>query len=239
MNRIFASLILSLVACGGSPLDPGSGDQGGTGTNTLLVTGSAIATPRLSNAQAETDFDTDFSVRVTLNNVPVTTGTVTIKSRYVNVPLVFRPDGGNGGRWDGTAAGYDVVYQLDVANGTDAVNGVIVEGPDIHVITAPTAGATIDPSMMFNTTWNRANPADEARFSASGDVIDGIVVPDSGTYSVAPLTLKYEKDQSRTNTLRLTRTNRTSPSGAITGSNFQVGVTNEVDVVAAACSTCP
>ncbi len=236
MNRIFASLILSVVACGGSPLDPGNGNQGGTGTNTLLVTGSAVATPRVANATAETDFNTEFNIRVSLNNVPVQTGTVTIKSRFVNVPLTWNNNGNNQGHWQGMAAGYDVAYELDVSNGTDAVNGVIVDGPDIHTITAPTAGATLDATMMFNLTWNRANPADEADFSV-GDT-NGLVIPDSGSYSVAPGSLRTDPQQARTNTLRITRTNRTTPAGAVTGSMFSVGVSNELDVVAAPCATC-
>lgn len=236
MNRIFASLILSLAACGGSPLDPGSGNQGGMGTNTLLVNGSAIATPRIANATAETDFNTEFNIRVSLNNVPVQTGTVTLKSRYVNVPLTWNNNNNNQGRWEGMAAGYDVAYELDVTNGPDSVTGVIVDGPDIHTITAPTAGATLDATTMFMVSWARANPADEAQFEV-GDG-NGIVVPDSGSYSVAPGSLKTDQTQARTNTVRLTRTNRTTPSGAVTGSMFSVGVSNELDVVAAPCATC-
>jgi hypothetical protein len=233
------SLVTSLVlfaACGGSPLDPGAGDSAGAGTSTLLVTGSATATPRLANAQQASDFDTAFSVRIQLANAPVVTGTVTMTSSRGATPLTFTSVGNDAGRWTGDAAGYDEVYQLDVTSGTDKVSGVIVDGPDIHVITSPTAGATLDSTVAFTATWSRAATADVATFEM-GDG-DGIVVPDTGSYSVAPGTMKASKDRAQTNTLRLTRQNRVTPAGALTGSELTVGVENELDVVASPCPSC-
>ncbi|HET9989466.1 MAG TPA: hypothetical protein VFQ65_13135 [Kofleriaceae bacterium] len=229
------SLVL-FAACGGSPLDPGAGNSAGGGTSTLLVTGSATATPRLTNAQQASDFDTAFSVRIELANAPVTTGTVTMTSSRGATALAFTTNGNQSGRWTGDASGYDEVYQLDVTSGADKVTGVIVDGPDIHVITAPTAGAALDSTVPFTTTWNRAATADIARFQM-GDT-DGIVVPDTGNYSVAAGTLKASQDKAQTNTLRLTRENRITPAGALTGSEMTVGVENELDVVASPCPSC-
>jgi len=235
MKPIFA-LTAVLIACGGTPLDPGAGSDPGSGTHTLLVTGSATASPRLANAAIATDFDTDFGIHLSLNNTPVTTGTVTAKSKYTTVNLTWNANGGQFGRWEGTAAAYDEVYELDVTSGADTITGVIVDGPDIHVITGPTAGATLDSTMMFTTTWNRADAATEARFSV-GDT-DGLIIPDTGTYSVAPGSLHADQAQARTNTIRITRTNRITPAGAVDGSTFAVSVENELDVVAAPCPTC-
>jgi len=236
------SLLTSLVlfaACGGSPLDPGAGNNAGTGTSTLLVTGSATATPRLANAQQASDFDTAFSVRIQLAGAPVVTGSVTMTSSHGATPLTFTSVGNDAGHWTGDASGYDQVYQLDVTSGADKVSGVIVDGPDIHVITSPTAGATIDSTMPFTATWNRAAEADVARWEmGDGGNGNGIVVPDTGTYSVAPLTLNASKDKAQTNTIRLTRENRVTPAGATTGSELTVGVENELDVVAAPCPSC-
>ena len=75
-----------LAACGGDPLDPGAGNDPGGGTNTLYVEGRASADPRINDATAN-DFDTDFSVALSLNGVPVTTGTVTITSRFATITL--------------------------------------------------------------------------------------------------------------------------------------------------------
>jgi|GEM_PF-1102431 len=231
MHQALCLSLMFFVACGGSS----TGDSQGSGTGTLLVTGSATATPRLANASAATDFDTDFSVEVQLAGVAVTTGTVTMKGSTTTA-LTFTTTGGDA-HWKGAATGYDQSYVLDVTSGTNAVTGVSVDGPDIHVITSPTAGASLDSTLPFTATWDRATAADTARVQA-GDGGNAVDVADSGTYAVTAGTLHADKDQARTNTLRITRSNRISPAGAITGSQFTVGVINEVDVVAAPCPSC-
>jgi hypothetical protein len=227
MMKIFAS-ILVLAACGSDPLDPGAGDEAGGGTNTLLVDGRANAEPQFSNAKLATDFDTEFSIRVSLNDVAVTTGTVTVRSRFGEAPLTWRPDPG---RWEGRMANYDEVYQLDVVSGADEVRGVIVDGPDIHMFTAPLAGATLDSTMQNPVTWDRGETADITTFDA--EEIDRITISDTGSYMMGIGVLKAEKDQARENRLELTRTNHLVPAGAIAGSDFAVSVTQRLDVIVA------
>lgn len=230
MHQSLGLGLIFFVACGGSP-----SDSQGSGTRTLRVTGTATATPRISNASASSDFDTDFAVEVQLAGAVVSTGTVTLTGSSAPTALTFTKSGG-GGHWEGAASGYDQRYQLDVTSGPDAVTAVIVDGPDIHVITSPTAGASLDSTLPFTATWDRASAADTTTIKAGdGDAVD---VPDTGSYVVSARTLHADKDQARTNTLRITRTNRISPAGAITGSQFTVGVVNELDVVAAPCPSC-
>ncbi|CAN5382759.1 hypothetical protein BH11MYX1_BH11MYX1_06690 [soil metagenome] len=233
MHQSLCLGLMFLVACGGSS---GSGDSPGSGTSTLLVTGEATATPRISNARAASDFDTDFAVVVELAGAAVSTGTVTVTGSGAPTALTFTASNG-GGHWEGAASGYDQSYQLEVKSGPDAVSGVIVDGPDIQVITSPTAGASLDSVLPFTATWDRAAAADIARVQA-GDNGNAVDVPDTGSYTVSAGTLHADKDQARTNTFRITRTNRISPAGAVTGSQFTVGVVNELDVVAAPCPTC-
>jgi hypothetical protein len=227
MKTIFAS-ILVLAACGGDPLDPGAGDDPGGGTNTLFVEGRARAEPRFANAKLSTDFDTEFSIRVALNDVPITAGTVTVISRFGEVPLTWRPDPA---RWEGRMANYDEVYQLDVVSGPDAVTGVIVDGPDIHVFTAPLAGATLDSTMQNPLEWDRDERADITTFDA--EEVDRINIDDTGSYMMGVGVLKAEKDQARENQLELTRTNHVAPHGAIAGSDFAVTVESYIDVIVA------
>ncbi len=227
MKTIFASILL-LAACGSDPLDPGAGDAPGGGTNTLLVEGRASAEPRFSNARAETDFDTEFSIRVSLNDVPVTTGTVTVSSRFGEVPLTWRADPG---RWEGRMANYDEVYALDVISGTDEVRGVIVDGPDIHVFTSPMAGATLDSTMQNPLTWDRDETADIATFDAGE--IDRITITDTGDFMMGVGVLKAEKDKAREDRLEISRTNHIAPAGAVPGSDFAVTISNRLDVIVA------
>jgi hypothetical protein len=237
MKTRFASLAISLAACSSNPLDPGAGDQAGGGTKTLLVNGSAIAEPNTPNASSDTQFTTHFDIGISLNNVAVTTGTVTVRSHTGTTDLTYQPNVGQLGRWTGSVANYDQVYAFDVQAGTDRVTGVYVDGPDIHMFLAPTAGATIDSTMPTAITWHRLAKADVATFRV-GDGIDGVTIDDSGTYSMAPGSMKTDGTQARPNTFRLTRTNNVTPAGAVAGSQLSVSVSQELDVVAAPCPGC-
>ena len=76
MRTDLASILLvwGVAACGGNSLEPGAGNDVGSGTRTLSIDGSAHASPHQINARTPADFDTEFSVRVSLNNQTVTTG---------------------------------------------------------------------------------------------------------------------------------------------------------------------
>jgi len=218
-----------LAACGGDPLDPGAGSDPGGGTNTLYVEGRASAEPRINDATAN-DFDIDFSVDLSLNGAPVTSGSVIITSRFATIPLSFIDTNNGRGRWEGRGGGYDQVYQLDVKSGADEVTGVVVDGPDLHHITGPAAGTSLDSTVATNLTWDREDAAQIITFRS--DAIDRITISDTGTYVMGPGTLKAEKDQSKENSLELRRTNHVAPHGAIGGSDFAVSVEQWVDVIA-------
>ncbi|HWO22384.1 MAG TPA: hypothetical protein VNO30_26680 [Kofleriaceae bacterium] len=231
MKRCFGLLfsIAAAGACGGSDLDPGAGSDPGEGTSTLLVDGNVTARPRLVNARARGEFDTEIRVRVSLNQLPVTAGTVEVTSAGGTVALAFDPTS-EGGRWVGTAAGYDEVYILDVRSGEDFVEGVRVDGPDIHVFTAPTAGLTVDSTQPLRVTWDADQTADSA--SIDTEELDRVSITDTGEYMLAAGALKAEKDKAHENTLELVRTNRVTPAGAVGGSELSVGIENRIQVVA-------
>lgn len=231
---VAASLSFVVGACGSnSPLDPGAGDNAGTGTATLVVNGRANAQPRVPNATMPSDFDTEFSVSISLNNTPITTGTVTMTSTSGKVELTFNSNQGNVGRWQGAGAGYDEVYQLDVVSGPDNIKGVRVDGPDIHSFAAPLAGAVVDSTIALPLSWHRSQTADAAVLEVNGDAFgNGITIADSGNYMMAAASLKSAKDKAQANTIRLTRTNRVMPTGAAGGSELSVSIENEIDVVA-------
>lgn len=237
MKTIFASLTIALAACSSNPLAPGAGNQTGGGTGTLLVHGNASAEPNTPNTKEDTQFTTHFELDVSLNNAPVTTGTVTVTCTTGKAALTFNPNNGQFGRWEGSIANYDEVYAFDVVSGTDKVTGVYVDGPDIHLFTSPAAGASLDSTMPNTIKWSRAAAADEARFNVGDGGKDGIVIDDSGTYSMPPGSMNTDSTQSRPNTLWLTRTNNVTPKGGAAGSLFSVSVSQELDVVALPCPT--
>lgn len=233
MKSILASLCL-LAACSHSPLDPGAGSDPGTGTGTLMVNGTARAQANTPNATLDTQFTTELEVELSLGQQPLTAGTVTVTSHSGTATLM---SDGNG-KWHGSLANYDEVYQLDVKSGSDTISGVYVDGPDIHVFTAPAPGASLDASAMTALSWRRGSAAQTATVRVNGGG-DGLTVSDSGSYQIPPLTLDYDKGQTKQNTISLTRTNSIAPKGAVPGSSFAVSVTNELDVVALACPSCP
>jgi hypothetical protein len=223
-----SSLLFSFTACSSSDLDPGSGDDPGSGTSTLTIDGSVSAQARLTNAHDAAEFDTEFSVRIQLAGQNVTTGSVTMTSASGTVVLAFNPDAG--GRWRGTAAGYDEVYVLDVDSGSDNVHDVRVDGPSIHTFSEPQAGATVDATMPLMVKWS-AKGADAA--SVNSENLDRVSIDDSGSYSLAPGALKSERDKAKENSIEITRTNRVVPAGAASGSELGVSVENRISVVAA------
>jgi hypothetical protein len=231
-----ALLSIPLVACSHDPLEPGQGSDPGAGTGTLFVEGNASAEPHLPSAKLPGDFSTDFSVRLQLNGAPVTAGAmVTVQSLNVNVVLTYNPD--NGGRWEGTAAGYDESYRLDVVSGADKVTGVIVDGPDIHTMAAPMQGASLDSTMPIDVLWDRGEAADVATLDVGH--IDRLTIADNGKYTLPPSSLDAEKDKTKENQIEIRRSNRVTPAGAIGGSSFSVSIRNNVDVLALANPNLP
>lgn len=235
MKSCLVIATLVFAACGGSELAPGAGDDPGKGTNTLVIDGSITARNKLTNAHSYGEFDTDVSVRVTLNGQTVQAATVTVTSETGTVPLTFR---GDPNRFQATIPGYDEVFVLDVKAGPDEVTGVRVDGPDLFSFSKPTAGATVDATMPMDVAWSCDTTADSAAIDA-GDGIDALSIEDSGEFSLPANTLRSEKDKTRTNTLRITRTNRVTPAGAVGGSEMTVSITNEIDVIAMANPTAP
>jgi hypothetical protein len=235
MKHHIASLALLAVplvaACSHDPLEPGQGSDPGSGTGTLFVDGNASAEPHVATATTSLDFSTDFSIRIELNGQSVTTGaTVMVRSLNVSTTLTFNPD--NGGRWIGTASGYDESYQLDVVSGADKITGVIVDGPTVHRITDPLAGASLDSTMPYLVKWDRNEAAQEASIEVGH--IDRLTIADTGSYMVPAGSLDAEKDKTKENTIEIRRSNRISPAGAIGGSSFQVSIRNDIDVLALA-----
>lgn len=227
--------MLVFAACGGSALDPGTGNSLGSGTHTLTVDGSASASTDLANAGDAMSFTTHFDFQISNGQNPVTTGTVVVSSNGGSVDLTYNP--ADSGHWIGDQAGYYEVYQLDVTSGADMISGVRVDGPDIHTFTAPGVGATVDASMPLAITWSRDDHADLATLDTQA--LDRVTIDDTGTYSLAAGGLKSSKDKAENERIELRRTNQVAPAGATPGSTVAVSVRNHVEVVVAINPTAP
>lgn len=221
MRAWLGFFVLLSAACGGDAPT----DDPGTGTKTLLMRATAVASPNLIDARMATDFQTVFAVRLTLATQTVSTGSVTITSETGKVPLTYRD-----GQWRGSAPSYDETYTLDAVSGDHRIEGVRLDGPDIQVITAPMQGATIDANVGVTVMWERERPADHTLLIVDPEY--PVKIPDTGRYDVGPYVLRADNRQSRQNTIHLVRTNTVEPAGAVAGSSFDVQIENEVDVEA-------
>ena len=117
MGLALMVLLFDVMACSGSSLAPGAGNDPGTQTGSLRVTGLVIARPLHRNARTADEFTSEFRVSVIRGNAFPSTVTVTVTSATGTVPLTS-PQSALGD-WTGSAPGYDEVYVLDVVNGTN------------------------------------------------------------------------------------------------------------------------
>jgi hypothetical protein len=224
--RTFAStfaLAVFLAACGSDPSDTG------TGSDTLLVDADFEASPEISNGSAAEDFTTDFRVRVRKNGADVTTGEVLVASAGGDVALVYSDQDGE---WRGSQAAYLRDYELHVTSGDDYVHGVRLVGPDLHVFTSPDGSEAIDATVPLVVEWSREDEADTA--SIESREMDAVDIPDTGSFELPLGTLRSSPDQAEDEELRLTRSSRLVPSGAVAGSELRVRIENRVELIVAA-----
>jgi hypothetical protein len=219
-----------VAACGsGGDLDPGAGDSAGTGSSTLLVDADVEARPLVPNASEANDFTTTFRVNVSRGGSPVTTGTVTVESAAGMVALTYS---GEAGRWTGAQVGYEEVYRLTVTADADFLKDVRVDGPALHWFTAPAPGATVDTRAPVMVTWSRGEAAEVTRLDT--DQLDELAIEDTGSYAVPAGGFKSKRDEVEQERIRLDRSRRITPAGALVGSELRVLVRNEISVVVAA-----
>jgi hypothetical protein len=230
-QRLAYMLFMGTLACGAGPLEPGVGDDPGSGSSTLRVNAEVTATGRIVNAREGTDFDTSIHVRIEKNGQLVTTGTVTMRSSGGDVPLIF-DSGDEGGRWRGSQSGYFEVYELEVDAGDDDVSGVRVDGPALHYFTAPLPGATIDATMPLLVTWASDEEAQTATIKTKE--IDELTITDSGSFTLPVGAIKSKPEETENEELRLRRSARITPAGAVVGSELRVVVSNRIEVLVAA-----
>jgi hypothetical protein len=225
MRMVLTTAMVALVlsGCGGVDLEPGAGDDPGSGTRTLIVEGAAVASPSRFNARDGRNFATEFSLQLSRDDGPVVSGTVTVTSATGKVSLTYDQD-----RWVGGAASYDEVYVLDIASGADRIDSVRLDGPDVHVFTQPPAGATVPSTLPLTIEWARGTEADAA--AVRTDSTEWIEITDAGTYALPPRALRGERNRAVDHTLRLARTNRLVPAGAAAGSTWSVTIENRLNL---------
>jgi hypothetical protein len=109
----------------------------------------------------------------------------------------------------------------------------VIDGPDIHVITAPAEGSAVDATKPTLVTWTRVAAANTASIRARA-MGSAMTIPDTGSDTLPIGSFVGGANAGSDARIDLTRTNLVTPSGAAAGSRASVSVVNYVDVTVSA-----
>lgn len=203
-------------------LQPGSGDEVGSGTRTLRVEASVLVTDN------EGQLHPYFMVWLWKDDVPVTDANVTITSRTDT--FVLGSDVRFPGRWTNSAPnadGYDHVYVLDVHSGVDTIRSVRVEGPPSVVFTSPAENSRIDPSLPIEIQWE-PRTADELSLIINPQGTLFGQIDDDGSFTIPANS--WVSNPAGSHAVGLTRKNTVTPAGADDGSWMSVSTEDYLHV---------
>ena len=216
MKRIVL-VALAAAACGGSG---GAVDhnKGGTGTSTLLVTGTVTVT---SSTTAPL---TVFTVTVANGQQQsVSNATVTINNAGLGGDVTLTETPAGSGNYASSKTSLPTGdFTLSVVQGTDAVQGVVLGYPGAHTVSAPAANTIVTANQPLQVDWTTPSTAKSATV-ATRDLAK-VTVPDTGTYTIAATSNPPRANQRVT----VQRLNSTDITGGLTGSLFSVTVMNQV-----------
>jgi hypothetical protein len=221
MRNIHAIVALSAlaIACGGnSPAT--SHNNPGTGSSTLKVTG-----------------DIDGSIS---SGSPLTSFAVTVKDGAGNnvsgaTVVVLNPSLSNGGvtlveatpasgRYTNAVAQFPSGdFQLSVTHPSGNVQGVVVGGPGMHTINAPTINSTMPANQPLAVSWTTPTQAKQATVETRD--LNAVSAPDTGMFTIAAT----QNPPNASQRLFVERFNEVDAAGGLAGSRLRVTFTASVD----------
>jgi hypothetical protein len=211
MKRIVLLAAIA-AACGGGSKTALDRNSAGSGSSTLLVTGTVTVTVS-STAPA-----TAYAVNVKDGlNANVTGATVILGG-------VTLTDAGSGNYTAASTSYPTGDLSLSVVKGTDKVQGVVVGYPGAHDITAPAGGSTVAANQDLTVTWTTPSVSKSARITLSSGGFSA-QAPDDGSYDVPAASNTARAGQRVT----VTRSNEVDIAGGLPGSSLKVTVTNQTD----------
>lgn len=222
MKLITALLLIASVAimlgCGSDPVSPNPE----TGSSTLLVN----AYVRGEDAGSGT-FTSEFRVTVE-DNTGAAVNDATVSINHASLGTVNLTWNNPSQVYEASMSGYQPgVYTLNVSRGTDSLMNARVMGPDIHTITYPTLTDTIPLNTPIVVTWDHVQIAQQVEIATRdyGPTLSSSVGDsDDGTFDL-PGSSTVRDDQY----IRLTRSNTTSLTTGLPGSDFEASIRNTVE----------
>ncbi|MBW2457953.1 MAG: hypothetical protein JRI68_25835 [Deltaproteobacteria bacterium] len=225
------ALALALVGCGTDFTSEelgttATGDEPGTGTGTLRVSGHVDATESVDNGATAHQFQVELSVEVWRSTEPVDDAAVAITPAG-GPPILLSSAGAGTALYLGFGSGYHESYEIDVTAGADHLTDGQVEGPDIHVFSQPTPGAVVEPDKNLEVRWDRTIAADDATIETNE--LDETLIADEGSYVLDGAYLEGHNDALEDDRATLRRTNYVDLEGGAQGSVFRVSLRNRVE----------
>jgi hypothetical protein len=226
-SRVASTAVLfALAACTHNILEPGAGNDPGTRTGSISVSGYVYATPTHANVRQPSELTSEFQVIILSGGGFASGKTVTVTSATGTFPLAFVKTNVLGEYWMGSAPSYDEVYVLDVVTNQGTLEGLRVDGPDLHVFSEPEEGATVDAEALLRVVWKRDNKADYAAIDIDSEIYQFLV--DTGETSISPRLLAIANPGALQHTLRVERTNRVELDD---GAAWSATVVNGIDLI--------
>ena len=224
MHRIRHSLSLAAVAvatlaaaCSDATGPAAVRNNSGTGTGTLRVTADIEASTNNGSVR------TEYSVRLRDNAGNAVSGaTVTIRNRSLGMISLAETGQGTGSYFNSRLEFPNGDFQLDVVRGADTVRGVVLGGPGIHTITAPTTGSTAAAGQPMTVRWTVPSMAKVA--VVENDDFGPFAVPDTGAFTIGGAFNPANNNQIVT----VSRYNEVDIAGGILGSRLRVTVEQSV-----------
>ena len=214
-----AALSAVAIACGGnSPAT--SHNNPGTGSSTLKAT-----------------VDIDGSIS---SGSPLTSFTVTVKDGAGNnvsgaTVVVLNPSLSNGGlplveatpasgRYTNSVAQFPSGdFELSVTHPSGNVQGVVVGGPGMHTINAPTVNSTMPANQPLAVSWTTPTQAKQATVWTRD--LNAVSAPDTGAFTIAATQNPPNANQR----VFVERFNEVDAAGGLAGSRLRVTFTASVD----------
>lgn len=221
LSLVAATAVFAAFACGGGSTGPAaSRNSGGTGTATLLVRADIDA----SNVTGGFRTDYDVSVRDAIGN-PVSGATVTVANSALGTLTLTETAPGSGDYFNTRLNFPAGDFRLTVTRGADNVRGVILGGPGVHTISAPSNGSVATANQPMTVRWSVPSQATAAEVET--DDFGPIVLSDVGTYTIAGANNPINNNQR----VEVRRYNQVDIVGGRPGSRLRVTVENAAEPV--------
>lgn len=220
MKRIYTLAAFAVtLACGGNG-PATSHNNPGTGSSTLEVTGDIDGS--ISNGSSLTTFQVTLKDGIG-NNVSGATVTIGNPALPNGSIVLVEATAGSGKYTNSIAQLPSGDFALDVTHPAGNVHGVVVGGPGMHTINAPTTNSTVPANQALQVSWTTPTQAKQATVSTRD--LAAVSAPDTGAFTISAT----QNPPNASQRLFVERFNEVDMAGGLAGSRLRVTFTASVN----------